>query len=223
MRRAFTLIELLVVIAIIALLIGIIIPALGGARENARRVKCMVNLSSVGKAVQQYMDSRSKGVLPIAVGLLETPDRKLLAYELREFLDSPVPTKGTDGRYDVADPWKCPSDVKSDDAASNFEPSYRATGSSYEYWPGSIMLVTEFIALDLARPEFSLTKMYQTRKWPIVSDYNQLHTGRAPGLDRRNALYLDGGMRVDWSIAKPELPEIQSLFSELFREPKRSK
>lgn len=54
-----------------------------------------------------------------------------------------------------------------------------ATGSSYEYWPGSIMLVTEFIALDLARPEFSLTKMYQTRKWPIVSDYNQLHTGRA--------------------------------------------
>lgn len=220
MRRAFTLIELLVVIAIIALLIGIIIPALGGARENARRVKCMVNLSSIGKAVQQYMDSRSRGLLPIAVGLLETRDRKLLAYELRDFLDSPVPTKGADGRYEVADPWRCPSDVKSDDQASNFEPSYRATGSSYEYWPGTIMLVSDFVAINLARPEFSLTKMYQTRKWPIVSDYNQLHTGRAPGLDRRNGLYLDGGMRVDWSIPRPSEPDLFALILDLQREPR---
>jgi prepilin-type N-terminal cleavage/methylation domain-containing protein len=223
MRRAFTLIELLVVIAIIALLIGIIIPALGGARENARRVKCMVNLSSVGKAVQQYMDSRSKGVLPIAVGLLETPDRKLLAHELRDFLDAPAPSKGPDGRYDVADPWKCPSDVKSDDQASNYEPSYRATGSSYEYWPGTIMLVTDFIALDLARPEFSLTKMYQSRKWPVLTDYNQLHTGRAVGLDRRNALYLDGGMRVDWSIPRPTDKDLFDLIFELQREPRSTK
>jgi hypothetical protein len=113
--------------------------------------------------------------------------------------------------------------VKSDDQASNYEPSYRATGSSYEYWPGTIMLVTDFIALDLARPEFSLTKMYQSRKWPVLTDYNQLHTGRAVGLDRRNALYLDGGMRVDWSIPRPTDKDLFDLIFELQREPRSTK
>jgi len=64
--RAFTLIELLVVISVIALLMGLLIPTLGKSRDNARRVKCQVNMRSIGQALQTYMDTESRGqqILP---------------------------------------------------------------------------------------------------------------------------------------------------------------
>jgi len=96
----FTLIEILVVISIISLLIGISIPALSRARENARRTRCLTNVRQLRIALQLYADSHEGRVPPRDYeGGAVWVDRLEPYYTDRKLLRCPTDGRRTDQSY----------------------------------------------------------------------------------------------------------------------------
>lgn len=189
-QRGFTLVEMLVVISIIAVLVSILVPALGKARESARRTKCLANLRTLGLGVQLYMQQESRGLLPRVRPLNEgsnTNDPSLLDV-LEKYLDAPKPYKpGGSEDWVVSDPYRCPSDSGRNDAANGFRPLWRANGTSYEYPPGVIMAAAELATVPL--PQWGVTKAYEGSELalPLAFDADDWHHPRYEQGDFRNA------------------------------------
>lgn len=90
--RAFTLIELLVVISIIALLVGLLLPALGQARNSARDLLCSTNMRQIGIGIQYYIDDQKESsarFLNIRPRNINARDHWNAVVQLEEILGSP--------------------------------------------------------------------------------------------------------------------------------------
>lgn len=225
----FTLIELLVVISIIVLLISILMPALGRARETARRVKCLSNLKGIGVGLEIYMKDESRGLLPKVRPLTQGSNENdpSLLDVMSKYVDAAIPFQeagSTD--WTVSDPWRCPSDTGTDDAETGFKPMWQTNGVSFEYFPGQLMLAAELFTVR--NPQFGVSKAYESNAvigLPVMWDADDWHGPRyrTPGFRdmdeqtrfNRNQLYYGDG-RAD-KARNITRPEQEKLFEDIVR------
>ena len=113
-RKGFTLIELLVVMAIMAALAGLLLPALGRAREKGRRTVCMANLKQLGIAIHMYAEDYFERFPGNGT---EDSDSSEMGLLFPRYINAPTV-------------WDCPGDKKNAFAAIS---NHALTNSSYAY------------------------------------------------------------------------------------------
>ncbi|MDD5697843.1 MAG: prepilin-type N-terminal cleavage/methylation domain-containing protein [Victivallaceae bacterium] len=124
--KFFTLVELLTVIAIIAILAGLLLPSLGGARKRAKLTQCMNNLKQIGNAFMSYT-TEYDDTMPVAI---QKPTYNPSSSADPRIVDVLAPYSGNNSVF------HCPMDVRPEkDYAGNTEDKtfFEAEGSSYEY------------------------------------------------------------------------------------------
>jgi prepilin-type N-terminal cleavage/methylation domain-containing protein/prepilin-type processing-associated H-X9-DG protein len=171
-RTGFTLIELLVVIAIIAILIGLLLPAVQKVRDAAARMKCSNNMKQIGLALHNYHDVN--GWFPPGVcrsryingsgGASSNPR----LYEYWSWLAFIMPYVEQDNLYKQADAWMRQTG------------SYQTGTAPYYWWPWGDF----WAGNSTAPPNPALGTVVQTYKCPADSrqDYAFTDTTDFPGI-----------------------------------------
>lgn len=206
------------VIAIIAMLIGILLPALGKAREEGWKVACMTNLRGLGTSMQLYFND-SDGVLPWIdpiAGADENENSTDLFEVFAAYIDATPPRREIRGdetsAWIVQDPYRCPADKAPLDDDSGNEPrtAYETYGTSYAApWSELYTGLELFEAIDPDNPDENIAAderwkgqravsraydHYAARgeKLAVMYDFVEVH----PAKSGKNALFWDSSVDI---------------------------
>jgi len=180
----FTLIELLVVVAIIAILVAILLPALGRARVASRRTACRANLHGVWLAFREYLNDSHDMFPDAAVMPTQDPNSPPIGEVLKVYLGNPKILC-------------CPADTMApDDSHGSY---FEREGTSYEYPPFiQGKQLSELLEDAEAHPvlfDFSGFHSMNPAKASDMDETNDKIDKQVEGVSSTNFLYVDGSVR----------------------------